>query len=1031
MIASIKRISLFAILLVYGFFGLRWSWSVDAYYQVGNTIGVWDGPHVAITYNNKVYVANRSSNNVSVIDGTTNVVSTIPVWWSPNSIVEHNNRLYVTNYDSWTVSVINPTTNTVISTISVAPQPAGMVEVNNKLYIWEYDGPLFYIIDTVDNSVSTIPSFSEIQDVHAVNDKLYITTFENNNLRVINTINNTTSNILLPSLEYARRLTSIWDILYIRSTNSITVLDTINETLNQIPIPVTWWPSSNMITLWNKIYIANQWLNTISVVDTITNIVLELNVWNNPILFTTLNNKVYVSNYNSDNVSIIDWTDNSVSHITVWDGPMQLTSLNNRVYVTNSLSDTVSIISNIPTISYPANNAILTTNIVTFTWVAEAGSLVSILDNVWNTLTNTIANGNNTFVANYIATGPGIYTVRPRATFNGLINTGSFTTFSILWWQLTFPTNNFTTINSWIVFSGTATSWSTVDILLNGSSIGIITWTINNTFYLNPWINFATWTYTVQPIFSLWNTVFSGSVTTFTIVSTLHTPVITSFANNAVFNTNTILLTWTVSSGVTVSLWLNWSNIWNTIGVSWNTFSYTLSNLLSGNYTIQPIWGLSGVSYTGNITNFAVSPLSNMPVITSFQNNAVFNNNVITVTWSALSWSLVTLYLNNTLLWTNMATSGNIFSYTFSNIANWNYTIQPVATLSGLSQTWTSLNFSYIWNNWITAPVITSPLNNSSNNSSVTFYGNATPWYTVVIVNQVGNTIINGSANSNGIFSLWPVSIPSGTYTVKSLTWSTTIYGNSITITTTYNNNSSSSMDYCPNWDYTVSLYDGLCGTYVNNNNNNTNNPIFPWIDNTTSYNDDDYSVDSDVLSEVCVPYENADYTNELYESLKFYKKDIFVICWMKHNGLTKHTKTGYFRGSDGLRRDESTKFIYNFLTDVLNITPVKKNTFCDYKDLYKYNNDLKNYIKKSCEAGLYKWTQSNANFNPSYFLKTNYFYSIISNMIKVYQPNGDSDVSVLDDISEINKNNTTKMTRLKAAHALYKLSQILYSSAN
>lgn len=201
--------------------------------------------------------------------------------------------------------------------------------------------------------------------------------------------------------------------------------------------------------------------------------------------------------------------------------------------------------------------------------------------------------------------------------------------------------------------------------------------------------------------------------------------------------------------------------------------------------------------------------------------------------------------------------------------------------------------------------------------------------------------------------------------------------------------------------------------------------------DDDTEYNDDDYDIDSDVLSQVCVPYEDDGYSNDLYESLKVYKKEIFVICWMKHNGLTKHTKTGYFRGGDGLRRDESTKFIYNFLTEVLGIQAEKKNTFCNYQDLYAYNNDLKNYIKKSCEAGLYKGTQSNTKFNPSYFLKTNYFYSIVSNMIKVYQPNGDTDVSILDDISEINKNSTTKMTRLKAAHALYKLSQILYTSTN
>ena len=69
-------------------------------------------------FNGDMYVANRGSNTVSVIDDTTNLVTaTIPVGSTPYGGIafnEDNGDTYVTNAGSNTVSVIDGT-NTVMS----------------------------------------------------------------------------------------------------------------------------------------------------------------------------------------------------------------------------------------------------------------------------------------------------------------------------------------------------------------------------------------------------------------------------------------------------------------------------------------------------------------------------------------------------------------------------------------------------------------------------------------------------------------------------------------------------------------------------------------------------------------------------------------------------------------------------------------------------------------------------------------------------------------------------------------------------
>ena len=109
--------------------------------------------------NGMVYVANRDSNSVSVINTTMNaVVTTIPVGSSPNGVAVNplTNRVYVANYGSDNVTVINGETNTVIGgPISTGHEPS-FIAVNpttNRIYVSNHGSGTVSVMRGSDNAV--------------------------------------------------------------------------------------------------------------------------------------------------------------------------------------------------------------------------------------------------------------------------------------------------------------------------------------------------------------------------------------------------------------------------------------------------------------------------------------------------------------------------------------------------------------------------------------------------------------------------------------------------------------------------------------------------------------------------------------------------------------------------------------------------------------------------------------------------------------------------------------------------------------
>ncbi|HLJ28557.1 MAG TPA: YncE family protein [Candidatus Angelobacter sp.] len=276
------------------------------------------------------YVANSSSNSVSVINTATNTVTTtIPVGSSPVGVVfsPDSTRAYVANSGDGTVSVINTGNNTVMTTIAVTsgPNPSSPFKLaitpdGKSLYVTDLGNAAVTVINTADNTVSaTIP------------------------------INNLGSDVvILPKATsaYVADITGFVSVINIANNTVVPPLLNLS-----VPGPATIFLSVTPDS--GHIYAGSGGGSTVEVIDTTTNAVTTLPTsvpGAGDVLVTQGGDTVYVADIAGTNnkVSVIDAANNSVQPdlITVGSGPqfMAATPDGSFVYVTNFNDNTVSII---------------------------------------------------------------------------------------------------------------------------------------------------------------------------------------------------------------------------------------------------------------------------------------------------------------------------------------------------------------------------------------------------------------------------------------------------------------------------------------------------------------------------------------------------------------------------------------------------------------------------------------------------------------------------------------------------------------
>jgi YVTN family beta-propeller protein len=300
-----------------------------------STSNTWNAPQVFLsglvdvnpTY---AYVANVNSQNVSVINTTTNkvdaIVGTSPVGIGPVSvaITPNGKYAYVGSLATHNVLVINTSTNTVVATISVGGSPQGIAITPDGNYAYVANFGNVSVIDTSTNKVVTTISVggSPVGIAITPNGKYaYVSNAGSGTVSVINIATNTVVNTITVG-------TSPW---YVAIT-----------------------PDGLYA------YVANAGSGTVSVINTSNNTVVStIGVGSDPtsIAITPNGKYAYVSNFASGTVSVINIATNTVVNtITVGSGPDGIAISPNGLYayVTNYISGTVSVINT-------SNNTVVST----------------------------------------------------------------------------------------------------------------------------------------------------------------------------------------------------------------------------------------------------------------------------------------------------------------------------------------------------------------------------------------------------------------------------------------------------------------------------------------------------------------------------------------------------------------------------------------------------------------------------------------------------------------------------------------------
>jgi len=271
--------------------------------------------------NGYIYVTNVGSDNVSVINGSTNnVIASIGVGVgsSPDGAAfdSANGYIYVTNVGSDNVSVINGATNKVIASIGVgvAPDGAAFDSANGYIYVANFRSGSVSVINGATNKVIASIGVGVAPDGAAfdsANGYIYVTKQYSNSVSVINgATNKVIASIGVGSSPGGAAFDSANGYIYVTNSASLNV-SVINGATNKViaSIGVGVAPDGAAFDSANGyIYVANDDSNNVSVINGATNkVIAGIGVGLAPdgAAFDSANGYIYVANFGSGTVSII------------------------------------------------------------------------------------------------------------------------------------------------------------------------------------------------------------------------------------------------------------------------------------------------------------------------------------------------------------------------------------------------------------------------------------------------------------------------------------------------------------------------------------------------------------------------------------------------------------------------------------------------------------------------------------------------------------------------------------------------------
>ena len=212
-----------------------------------------------------------------------------------------------------------------VRTINVGGRPRNLAldAANNRLYVANTITTDMNVIDTTDDSVTTISLAPEVTynlALDGANNRLYTVNINTNNVSVIDTSTNPPSVVGTPIavgiFAFGMALDAGNSRLYVANggDDNVSVIDTSTNPPSVDPTPIAVGDASFAFALDaanNRLYVAKSNDNSVSVVDTTSKTITNtIPVGNRPLglALDAANNRLYTANSDGGSVSVIDTT---------------------------------------------------------------------------------------------------------------------------------------------------------------------------------------------------------------------------------------------------------------------------------------------------------------------------------------------------------------------------------------------------------------------------------------------------------------------------------------------------------------------------------------------------------------------------------------------------------------------------------------------------------------------------------------------------------------------------------------------------
>jgi MYXO-CTERM domain-containing protein len=466
---------------------------------------------------------------------------------------------------------------------------------------------------------------------------------------------------------------------------------------------------------------------------------------------------------------------------------MQSTVSNTNTFMVDTVAPAA------PMVLTPADGSSTTNNQPAYTGTADPGSTVNVIVDGVSIGTVTATAVGTWSLAQPVALADGPHTVRATAmdaagNVSPVSNINTFTVDTVAPAApvVQTPADGSTTNNNTPAYTGTAEAGSTVDVIVDGVSIGTVLATAGGTWTLLQPVALADGPHTVRAtaMDAAGNVSPVSNTNAFTVDTVAPAaPVVNTPANGSITNDNTPAFSGTAEANTTVTLTLTGpvgTFVITGIPVVGGNWTYTppaVDALADGSYTVNArardaAGNVSPVSNTNAFTVDTVAPAA--PVVNTPANGSTTSDNTPDYSGTAEPGSTVNVIVNGVSIGTVTATAAGTWTLTQpANLPDGPHTVSATATdAAGNTSPVSNTNAFTVDTSAPVAPVVQTPANGSVTNDNTPAYSGTAEPNSVLTVTVTGPTIgtrtFTVTTNAGGTWTSTPAaSLPDGQYTVN------------------------------------------------------------------------------------------------------------------------------------------------------------------------------------------------------------------------------------------------------------------------